>query len=339
MTDPQVCSHCGRPHAAAPAAAGASAGPGSPAASLRVILWSLVVLLVPAAFTLATVAEPRPFPPLDPQPTPYGYTWSLLLFAVPLTALLYWYHRRVSSVQERKALWTSVILLFALGVLLDTVFGSMFFTFENVGATLGIKVPVRGGTVPVEEFGFYSFGFGAILMTYVWAREYWLAAYTPAVTPRTVRMAWRDLLGFHGGALLGTLGLIALGVLWKKFGPHGNSEGWPGYYIFLVITGLLPTILFHRTVQNLVNWEAMNFTVMLLLPVSLLWEGVLGMPYQWWGYRPEQMLGISINALSGLPIEEPLLWLAVGYAGINVYEVVRLWFRVERPTEAGAAER
>jgi hypothetical protein len=297
------------------------------------------VILVPAALTLATVRESRPFPSLDPQPSPYGYTWSLLLFAVPLASLLYWYHRRVSAPQERKALWTSFFLLFALGVLLDVVFGSMFFTFVNTGATLGVQVPVRGGTVPVEEFGFYSFGFGAILMVYVWAREYWLAAYTPPVTLRRVRIAWRSLFGFHGGALIGTIGLILLGIAWKKIGPHGNHEGWPGYYIFLVFTGLLPTILFHRTVQDLVNWEAMHFTVVLLLPVSLLWEGVLGMPYQWWGYKPEQMLGISINALSGLPIEEPLLWLAVGYAGIMVYEVVRLWFRVAEPGELEGAER
>ncbi len=36
------------------------------------------------------------------------------------------------------------------------------------------------------------------------------------------------------------------------------------------------------------------------------------------------MLGISINALSGLPIEEPFLWFAVSYAGVTIYEVIKM---------------
>jgi hypothetical protein len=56
---------------------------------------------------------------------------------------------------------------------------------------------------------------------------------------------------------------------------------------------------------------------------------VLGVPYGWWGYKDEQMLGLTINALSGLPIEEIFLYLIVGYAGINVYEVIRQWYGIE----------
>lgn len=50
----------------------------------------ILVIVVPAAITLDTVEKPgvRQIPP---DPTPYGYSWSLLLFIVPLVALAVWF--------------------------------------------------------------------------------------------------------------------------------------------------------------------------------------------------------------------------------------------------------
>jgi hypothetical protein len=297
--------------------------------ALRTIFIMLAVMLLPGAFALSTVDGVRPMVPLTGNPSPHGYTWSLLFFIVPTVVLIVWHHRKYSSKAERRSLWFSFLALFTLGCVLDIVFGTMFFTFDNVDATLGIRFPVVGGTVPIEEFGFYSFGFAAILLTYVWASREWLAAYTPA-TRAGPRPSLCSLIHFKWIVVWTYLALLVGGILFKRFWPSASQGGFPGYYAFLLTTGALPTLLFYDTIRDSVNWEAMNFTVMLLLPVSVVWEGVLGVPYSWWGYKPPQMLGLTIDALSGLPIEEIFLWIVVGYAGINVYEVFRQWYGLER---------
>ena len=38
-----------------------------------------------------------------------------------------------------------------------------------------------------------------------------------------------------------------------------------------------------------------------------------------------------IGAWSGLPIEEVVLWVAVSYATVIVFEVVKVWLASERP--------
>jgi hypothetical protein len=59
--------------------------------------------------------------------------------------------------------------------------------------------------------------------------------------------------------------------------------------------------------------------------VSLLWEATLAIPYGWWGYQNEEMMGISILAWGGLPLEAVALWIAVTYATVIVFEVIKLW--------------
>jgi hypothetical protein len=40
------------------------------------------------------------------------------------------------------------------------------------------------------------------------------------------------------------------------------------------------------------------------------------------GYRPEAMVGITVGAWSGLPIEAVLVWCAVTFTTVVIYEVV-----------------
>ena len=49
------------------------------------------------------------------------------------------------------------------------------------------------------------------------------------------------------------------------------------------------------------------------------------MPYQWRGYQQDQMIGISIGAWAGLPIEAVLVWIAVTYGTTIVYEIMKVW--------------
>src|SRR5262249_34846687 len=84
--------------------------------------------------------------------------------------------------------------------------------------------------------------------------------------------------------------------------------------------------------QAFVNWRALSFTFFLLLLVSLLWEATLAVPYRWWGYRKEAMVGVFIGAWCDLPIEEPILWSAVTFATVIWYEAMKVFLTMEKRT-------
>ena len=56
-------------------------------------------------------------------------------------------------------------------------------------------------------------------------------------------------------------------------------------------------------------------------------------PYGWWGYQSKQMMGLSIGAWSRLPVEAVCVWIAVTYATVIVFEVVKIWQASERPAK------
>jgi hypothetical protein len=62
-----------------------------------------------------------------------------------------------------------------------------------------------------------------------------------------------------------------------------------------------------------------------IILLSLLWEATLAVPYGWWQYQRSQMLGFFIGGWSGLPIEAVSVWIAVTYATVIVYEIVKVW--------------
>ena len=74
-----------------------------------------------------------------------------------------------------------------------------------------------------------------------------------------------------------------------------------------------------------INWRALSLTLFFILLMSLMWEATLGIPYGWWGFQDAAMIGVRITAWNGLPIEEVCLWVAVTYATVIVYEIVRRW--------------
>jgi hypothetical protein len=151
-----------------------------------VLLAIVVVVAAPALITLASIRAPRPplvIPP-DPlhNPSPFGYTWSLLLFAIPCVVLGWWLHAVHRGSIERKAFWATMGLMVPLWCLLDVYFGLTFFKFPNLGASIGT---FWGYTfdhgwqkvIPLEEIGFYVFGVMAMLLAYVWADESFLSLY------------------------------------------------------------------------------------------------------------------------------------------------------------------
>lgn len=134
--------------------------------------------------------------------------------------------------------------------------------------------------------------------------------------PRIVR--------FHFASVILGVVLIAAAIIYRKL-FSGSADGFPWYFIYLAVASLIPSAGFFKTAQRFINWRAFSFTFFLLLLISLLWEVTLGVPYGWWDYRPEAMMGLSIGAWSNLPIEAVCVWMAVSFTSVIVYEVIKIW--------------
>jgi hypothetical protein len=281
------------------------------------------MLIVPTALTLSSVEHPGVLSVVSANPTPYGYTWSLLLFIVPVTVLGGWFARRPDLPFPRRAFWRTLAVLVPLGFVLDLVFGNAFFVFSNHHATLGIMVPAVGGALPVEEFVFYLTGFMAALLSYVWADEYWMSAYNVPDYRVQVCSIERIVRPHYPSVLFG-IALIAAAATYKRWFSD-SPAGFPWYFTYLTLGALIPSAALFHTAKSFINWRAFSFTFFLMLLISLLWEVTLALPYGWWGFRPQAMIGVHIDAWYGLPIEEPLVWMAVSYATVIVYEVVKIW--------------
>jgi hypothetical protein len=293
----------------------------------RLSAWIVVVMLamiaVPAAITLKTVRSPAKLEMMNSDPTPHGYTWSLLLFLVPIAVIAFGFLPREEVKIPRKAFWWTIGILVPLGFATDFFFASRFFVFANVGATLGVGAPALHRPVPVEEYVFYLAGFITVLLFYLWLDEYWLAAYNVPDYRMESKKIDR-LLRFHPPSVILCVALIVAAVIYKKvFSPF--REGFPEYFTFLAVVAFVPAVSFFPTARRFINWRAFSLALFFILLVSLLWEATLAIPYQWWDYQPRQMIGLRIGAWSGLPIEAVCVWIAVTYATAIVFEIVKLW--------------
>jgi len=302
----------------------------SPTICAAIVIAMLAMIVIPAAITLHAVRSPATLVPTSQNPTPFGYTWSLLLFIIPCFVIGGWLLPGEDlKIPRRAFLWTLMILV-PLGWLLDFVFARWFFDYLDKGATLGILAPALGPWVPVEEYVFYFTGFLAVLLLYVWLGEFWVAAYNEPDYPGEARKLSR-LLQFHPTSLI--LAGILIGGAWfykKHFAAVADQAGFPGYFAVLVVGGLLPAVTFYPVARRFINWRALSLTVFFMLLVSLLWEATLAVPYNWWNFQHPQMIGLFIGAWAGLPIEEIFVWIAVTYATVIVFEMVKVVLASER---------
>jgi hypothetical protein len=283
----------------------------------------LAMITMPAALTLHTVhlSALNPATAAISSASPYGYTVSLLLFIIPIFVIALWFLPQADVKISKKSLGWTIALLFPIGAALDFFFAQYFFVFPNESATLGIKAPALGAPVPVEEYVFYLTGFLFVLLFYIWLDEYWLAAYN-VETESAQRKQFHRLLKLHPESIVLAIALVAGAILYKK---HSATVGFPGYFIFLTLTALIPSSALLPSARPVINWRALSLAAFFVLLVSLIWEVTLAIPYGWWNFHSEQMLGIRITAWGYLPIEEVCLWMVVTYATVIVYETVKCW--------------
>jgi len=295
-----------------------------------IVIAMLAMIVIPAAFTLHSVRSPAALVPTSQNPTPYGYTWSLLLFIVPVVVIALWLLPSEELKIPKRAFGWTIAILVPLGCLLDVVFAQWFFKYPNAGATLGILAPAFGPWVPVEEYVFYATGFLAILLLYIWLGEFWVVAYNVSDYPGEARKMSR-LLQFHPTSLALAVVLIGAASFYKKHcALPADQSGFPGYFTVLIVGGLLPAVFFFPVAKRFINWRALSLTLFFIVLVSLLWEATLAVPYNWWNFQHDQMIGLFIGAWSSLPIEEVFVWIAVTYATAIVFEVVKVLLTSER---------
>lgn len=288
----------------------------------------VAMLVVPATLTLRTVAQPGTLVIDSPNPTPYGYTWSLSLFLIPLAGLGWWFLRRPDLGFPRKAFWLTIGVLAPLGFVLDILFGSVFFTFRNEAATIGLRVPAVGEPIPIEEFVFYLAGFMVVLLIYIWCDEYWLDRYNiPDYEAEAGKVG--PILKFHWRSLAVGAALLGAAVIVKRF--SGVPGGFPWYFTYLVSVAIVPSTGLFRSTRDFVNWRAFSVTFLWILLVSLLWEATLGVPYDWWNYQHGVMMGIFVGAWAELPLEAVCLWFAVTFTTVIFYEAIKIWQAMKKP--------
>lgn len=320
----------------------------TPETDFKMFFLMIIVLIVPATLTLLSVEDSTTYKPTaSTNPTPLGYTWSLLLFIVPIIAIFTWMHFKKDEKYLRKSFWFAIIVLIPLAFLLDILFGLTFFTFENHKATLeiflyGVEFSPFGfeKKLPVEEFVFYITGVIAVLLVYIWCDEYWLEAYN--IDYKTEAQEVDRIVVFQPKALLLGAILIIAAIIYKYLFSHPNDKGFPGYFIFLVLSNILPSAAFFKTTFRFINWRAFAATFFFMLLVSLLWEATLAAPYQWWGYNYSQMLGITVGAWYKLPIEAVIVWLMVTFTTVIIYEVFKIWLNSNKKVKQaffGIAEK
>jgi hypothetical protein len=301
----------------------------SPNVSAWIVVAMLAMIAVPAGITLHTVRVAAVAQVPSTNPTPFGYSWSLLLFAVPVVVIGGWFLPSERVRIPRRAFWRTLWILVPIGCGLDFFCANRFFLYPNAGATVGIGAPAIGGSVPVEEYIFYFTGFLAVLLIYVWLGEYWLAAYNVRDYAGEATQI-RSLLKFHPASLFVGLALIAAAILYKKL-RSPFPEGFPGYFIVLILGGMVPSASLFPTVRRFINWRAFSLTVFMILLISMFWEATLAVPYGWWGYQQREMMGLFIGAWAGLPIEAVVVWIAVTYGTTIVYETLKVWQASGKP--------
>jgi len=332
-----------------------------------ILLAIIAVIVIPAMFTLNTVKLPLAASDVKMNPTPFGYTVSLLIYLVPVFTLYWWFSRRcdegdgafrrharvvmrglIAPPREyqldyrRSAYRKTLLTLIPLGFLLDVVFGRAFLTFENKQATLSIVFPAFDFSngrfvphIPVEEFIFYTLGFMAILSVYVWCDEYWLEKYN-VPDYKVPPSGNQGLPPFIAQVQIWTpvlvsLALIAAALAYKRFvAPPMAHDGFPSYFTFLVLASLFPAILLFRSTRRFINWRAVSFTVFWVVLTSLIWEATLAAPYGWWGYQPYHMTGAYVGAWFKLPIEAVLLWVSATFTTVMVYETYKILISMKR---------
>ena len=296
-----------------------------------------LMAMLAVASTLAIIRIGVSQRPVDPalNPSPLGYTFSLALFILPCVVFGIWIWRSPRAAEQRRACVITLLLLIPLGFILDVFLGRLFLRFPNLDATVGILLPGydlhtgwRGllgsgwePALPVEEFAFYGLGFIAMLLAYIWGDEILFRANKVDDGQRTPRVfrGWKTTLLFWLA-----VGAVLFSIAWiiRRAVPSQSGAAFPGYFLFLLIASIVPSLFCAPIAFQFINWRALATAWLFVLAISQFWEASLGVPYGWWAYVPDQMMGIFLKPYCDLPIEAVLVWTLGTWTTVIIYETI-----------------
>jgi hypothetical protein len=296
-----------------------------------------LMAMLAVASTLAIIRIGVSQRPVDPalNPSPLGYTFSLALFIVPCVIFGVWIWRSPQTTEQRRACVITLLFLMPLGFILDIFFGRTFLRFPNLDATVGILLPGydlhtgwRGllgsgwePALPAEEFVFYGLGFIAMLFAYIWGDEILFRANKVDDGQRTPRVfhGWKATMLFWLA-----VGAVLFSIAWliRRAVPSQSGATFPGYFLFLLIASIVPSLFCARIAFQFINWRVLATAWLFVLAISQFWEASLGVPYGWWAYVPDQMMGIFLKPHCDLPIEAVLVWTLGTWTTVIIYETI-----------------
>jgi hypothetical protein len=280
-----------------------------------------------------------------------GYTYSLILPALPLLVLIWWYRRASKEddgslrVLVRAVIWGSLLTALVF-VLFDSLFASLLFTFPDPNAVLGVHFPgykwdgacstiwqiyrpsCYARSIPIEEIAFYLGGAAVLRGMYIWSSEDFLVRYTiePSKYDSDAKKVKR-LLSLNWRLLALMLAILIVGVYAKRL---LGSEGYPVYLFLQVLIVGAPIVFLYTQVRPFINTRALLMVMVLQVLVSVIWEVTAAVPYGWWGYKPDGMIGTLVRPWSDLPIEACLFWIGVGWSATFVHEATKIKVRSNR---------
>lgn len=312
----------------------------------------------PAMIAANVVSVPQVFVPLAPVSSKLGYTYSLVLFAIPCLLFGALTRSLVKNENRTWAFWITITVLCPLGYGVDILFGRKFFKFDAPNAVLASRwgdwwtLPAYdnarpgvfnwvGGIfhsgnweryIPFEEMLFYTLGFITILLLYVWADAILFRRHKVERTQRTPKI-FQTMQRSIVSCLVIVAAIFGIALAMQRW---LNPHGFPGYLLFLLTCAALPTMVCFHVAYRFVNWRALTVAWLFLLVISQFWEGSLGVPYQWWGYKEEEMIGWKVLSQCRLPVEAVMVWSLATWTTILVYETVLAVFQLP-PTGPGVS--
>jgi hypothetical protein len=233
--------------------------------------------------------------------TARGYTWSLLVFAVPVAIAVagFRFVDPATWPDRRRRMLRSLAILVPMVSALDFMFAGRFFRFPEARATLGWTLPdVAGHPVPVEEYAFYVLGFAFMLLVY----EGFAAVAVEDASPAPVPVAVAGVPFVAGVAAFVSGRAPYLGYLLAAPATAAMS-GWA---------------------RGGIRAQALGWTIAVMLALSYTWEAALALPRGWWGYQEGALAGPWIL---GVPAEAVLVWVL---APITTAAVVEGFGRTRR---------
>lgn len=272
------------------------------------------------------------------NPTPYGFTIGLLLFAVPaLTGLGFLLFDRTFA-GHRKPLLIALGMLCAFATLVDVLgVGTTFFRFPNHGASWS-AVEIRGlnwstwtwDPLPLEDLFFYLAAIVLSLVLYIWGSVSWLGVHSADHFKDRTHPCWHGDKWTFSFGMWEVAGLVASAALilaaWALQGWLNPAGTFPLYFLYLVLAAILPSVFLLDIVRQHVNWHAFGVTTLYIVAMSFVFEVSLALPYQWWAFADHTLIGIRFTPWWGVPIEEPILYLVNTYVIVLFYETVLIWW-------------